>query len=604
MGNRIADEKVDLIRNTLDIVDIVGEYVQLKKQGRNFFGLCPFHGEKTPSFSVSTDKQIYHCFGCGAGGNMFSFVMEIEGISFVEAVTQLAEKANVDLPDIDVTETGISKEVQEMYQAHDLLRKLYHHLLVNTKEGERAFHYLKDRGFTLEEIKKFQIGYSPDSWELQTTFLKRRGFSLGNMVDAGLITNSERNDYQYFDRFRNRIMFPIFDPQGKTIAFGGRVIDQSEPKYLNSTETKIYNKSRVLYSFNLARPHIKKEEHAVLFEGYIDVIASWKAGVVNGVATLGTSLTDDQAKLIRRNSNLVTICYDSDKAGIQASIRASNILKKVGCEVRIAKMPEGFDPDDYIRKYGGESFKKGVIGDSITLTAFKMEYLRRGKNLQNEGERIRYIEEVIKEISQLDNVVEIDHYLRQLANEFSLSLDALKEQQRLITRQVKNKDNQTFYRDNKDSIKKVSKKQKLLPAYQNAERMLLAHMLRDHDVALKIQDTIGGSFNIDEHSAIAILLYAFYEEGQNPNISSFMQRIQDETLRRNVSEIAMIDINDELSEEVLQDYIRHVLQYPTIFKIEDLEQEKKEAEREQDVVRAAQIAMEIIKVKKELKNKN
>ena len=322
---------------------------------------------------------------------------------------------------------SVSPELQTMLDAHELLQKFYHHLLVNTKDGQHALEYLLKRGFTRESIDKFQIGYSLNSWDFVYKFLTKRDFSPDLMEKAGLIIKRER-DETYFDRFRDRIMFPIFDRNGKTIAFSGRSLGADEPKYLNSPETVIFNKSKILYNFHLAKPSIRKLQQAVLFEGFADVIAADESGVENGVATMGTSLTEDHITLIRQNTQSITICFDSDKAGIEAAFRAGNMLTDAGCTIKVAMMADGLDPDDYIKKNGPEKFRKEVIGASLTWMAFKFLYFRRGKNLQIEGDRLAFIEEILKEISKLTKAVEKDHYLRQLASEFSISLEALKQQ--------------------------------------------------------------------------------------------------------------------------------------------------------------------------------
>lgn len=606
MGNRIPEETVEHIREKADIVDVISDYVQLKKQGRNYFGLCPFHGEKTPSFSVSAEKQIFHCFGCGAGGNVFSFLMDIENWSFLEAAAFLAEKLHIDLPVVDNDLNQYKDKSQDyiaIFRAHELLLKFYHHFLVNTKDGSEALQYLKKRGFTEEVIQKFQIGYAPNSWDVTSRFLDKRGFNLHEMYEAGLLGKRD-SDQSYFDRFRNRIMFPIWDHQGKPIAFGGRILHEGEPKYLNSPETRLFHKSKTLYGLHLARPEIRKKNQVILFEGYVDVISAWRAGIENGVATLGTSLTDEQAHVIRRNADQVIVCYDSDQAGIHAAYRAANILSHVGCVVRVAKMPEGYDPDDYIKAFGKESFLNSVIGSSLTYMAFKLDYLRRGKNLQDEGELIQYIEEVLKEISLLSRAVERDHYLRQIADEFSISLDALKNQQYQIYRRLrKNKDISSFNRNNNNIFfkNKIVPKKTLLPAYHNAERILLSHMLKSQEISNEIKEKIGCSFNIDIHNAIALFIYAYYEEGNEPNIGGVLQKIQDEQLKKTVSELAMLEINDQVSPEELSDYIKQVLNYPKWLKIKEIEHEKQHAEKNKDFIKAAEIAMKMIEMKKELK---
>lgn len=598
---RIEDDKINQIREAVDIVDLIGEYVQLKKQGRNYFGLCPFHGENSPSFSVSAEKQIFHCFGCGAGGNIFTFLMDIEGYSFLEAAKVLAERGNVPL-DVEINKeqkrSSMPAGSEQMIEAHELLRKFYHHLLTHTNEGQEALEYLLNRGFTEETIDKFQIGYALDSWDFVSKFLKKRGFSSELMDQAGLIIYREKDD-SYFDRFRNRVMFPIMDYQGNTIAFSGRALGDDQPKYLNSPETVIFNKSKTLYNFHQARVAIRKKEQAVIFEGFADCISAVRAGVENSVATMGTALTDQHVKLLKRNTNQIIICYDSDSAGLNAANRAANMLQEQGFIVKVAIMPDKLDPDDYIRKYGEKSFVSQVIGDSLTYMAFKLYFLRLGKNLNNEGDRIQYIEEVLKEISRLSNAVERDYYLRQISSEFSLSLEALEKQQR-----------QVFFNERKKGtlpqapIQKTMTLQyehKLRPAYLNAERFLIAHMLKSRETTYKIQQLLGNNLlHLDEHQAIITYLYAYYEDGHEPDTSFFLTFLPDQNLRRIVSEIEMMSVNDEVTDKELNDCINQVLKYEKMLKIKEKQEEQKEAERRSDSVAAAKIAMEIIQLRKML----
>ncbi|MCT4478425.1 DNA primase [Peribacillus sp. NPDC101481] len=601
MNGRIEDEKINQIREAVDIVDLIGEYVQLKKQGRNYFGLCPFHGENSPSFSVSTEKQIFHCFGCGAGGNIFTFLMDIEGYSFVESAKVLAEKGNVPL-DVEINKDSKRSNMpagsQQMVEAHDLLRKFYHHLLVNTKEGQDALEYLLKRGFTEETIEKFQIGYSLDSWDFVSKFLLKRGFPAEYMEQAGLIIYREK-DESYFDRFRNRVMFPIMDHQGNTIAFSGRAMGDDEPKYLNSPETPIFNKSKTLYNFHHARPHIRKKEQAVIFEGFADCISAVGAGVENAVATMGTALTDQHIQLLKRNTDQILICYDSDSAGLNAANRAVNMLQDHEFSVKVALMPDNLDPDDYIKEFGEKSFVSEVIGASLTYMAFKMHYLRRGKNVNNEGDRIQYIEEVLKEISRLPNAVERDHYLRQLSSEFSLSLDALEQQQRQVFFTERKKG--TLPQPAAQKQMSLQYEHKLKPAHHNAEMKLIAHMLKSRDMTFKIQQLLGQTvFHVDEHQAIITYLYAFYEDGHEPDTSFFLTYLPDPNLRRIVSEIEMMSVNEEVTDKELTDCINQVLKYEKLLKIKEKQVEEKDAVRRSDYVTAAKIAMEIIKLRKML----
>jgi DNA primase len=601
MSDRIAEETINDIRQASDIVDIISEYVQLKKQGRNYSGLCPFHGENTPSFSVSTDKQVYHCFGCGAGGDIFSFLMEMEGLSFQEAAIKLADRANIELgKNLSTFSKKISDDAVQMIEAHNLLSKFYHHLLVNTKEGQDALDYLLKRGFTSEVINKFQIGYALDSWDFDYKFLTSKNFHSVLLEKAGLIIKRDQ-DENYFDRFRDRIMFPIFDKNGKTIAFSGRSLGTSKPKYLNSPETAIFNKSKILYNYHRARPVIRKLQQAVLFEGFADVIAADRSGIENGVATMGTSLTDEHVSILKKNAQSITVCYDSDSAGIEAAFRAGNLLQQANCQVRIAIMPDGMDPDEYVKQYGEGKFRNEVIGASLTLMSFKLLYYRKGKNMQDEGDRLLYIEEVLKEIAHLDKVVEKDLYLRQLADEFTLSLSALKDQERQFAKKNPGKEpvpNKIVHKP----VVASRRADRIKPAFHNAERYLIAHMLRNIDVTYRVQELLeGNTFNIDEHQAIITYLYGFYEKDHTPDLNSFLSYINDEKLKRIVVDIDMMPLNGEITDQELMDYINQVLKHQKMLKIKKKEVELKEADRLKDLSRAVALLTEIQQLRKSLK---
>ncbi|WP_338451585.1 DNA primase [Niallia oryzisoli] len=605
MSDRIAEEKLNQIRQASDIVDVISEFVQLKKQGRNYIGLCPFHNENSPSFSVSVDKQVYHCFGCGAGGNVFSFLMQIEGLSFQEAAVKLAKNANIDLGTNISTlskPNHHSNEAMQMIEAHNLLRKFYHHLLVNTKEGQHALEYLLERGFTSESIGKFQIGYALDSWDFDFKFLTNKNFQPALMEKAGLIIKREQ-DGSYFDRFRDRIMFPIFDRNGETIAFSGRSLGAHKPKYLNSPETAIFNKSKILYNYHLARPTMRKLQQAILFEGFADVIAADRSGVENGIATMGTSLTEEHVSILKKNIQTVTLCYDSDSAGIEAAFRAGNMLHNANLQVNVAIMPDGMDPDEYVKTYGEEKFRNDIIHSSMTLMSFKMLYYRKGKNLQNEGDRLLYIEKVLQEVSRLDKAVEKDLYIRQLADEFNLSLEALKEQERQYY--SKSSHQKEHHPNNSNAIPKPPviprNVERIKPAFHNAERFLIAHMLRSIDVTYKVQELMkGNTFNIDEHQAIITYLYGFYEQNHQPDLNAFLDYINDEKLRRIVVDIEMMPINEEITDQELNDYIKQVLKYQKMLKIKEKEAELREADRLKDITKAVALLAEIQQIRKTL----
>ncbi|MFK2824394.1 DNA primase [Bacillus sp. B190/17] len=602
MAGKIPEETIQQIKQSLDITEVISDYVQLKKQGRNFFGLCPFHGENSPSFSVAPDKQIYHCFGCGAGGNVFSFLMEIENISFQEAVGKLAERTGiaVSIPNAgDQRSDPLLKEHSQLLEAHELLAKFYHHLLMNTTEGQEALDYLEKRGFSKESLESFQIGWALPNWDFTAKFLQKRGFTAEQMEQAGLIIRKEE-DGSYFDRFRGRIMFPLHDDKGKVVAFSGRSLHEEKPKYLNSPETPIFNKSRLLYNLHRARADIRKQHSAILFEGFADVIAAAGAGVENGIATMGTSLTDAHIQQIRRMTDQVIICFDGDSAGIQAAFRAAGLLHDSGCDIKVALIPDKMDPDDYIKQYGADKFRNNVISTAMTLIAFKMEYYKLGKNLQDEGQKLQYIEEVVTEISKLKKAVERDYYLRQLAERFSLSLDALKQQEKQLFFEARKK--QTPNERTFQPVTVLQTPKKLYPAFQTAERRLIAHMLKDVDIVYKVRELLNGEvFNLDEHQAIFTYLLGFYEGGNVPDSSTFISFLPNANLRRLVSDIEMMMVSEVINDEEVNDYIKEIFNYRKVLEIKEKKQRQMIAEKEKNYEAAAQLAMEIVRLKKELK---
>ncbi|ARI77034.1 DNA primase [Halobacillus mangrovi] len=603
MAGHIPEEKVDEIRRSTDIVDIIGEYVDLKKQGRNYFGLCPFHGENTPSFSVSADKQIFHCFGCGKGGNVYTFLMEMEGFSFIQAVKQLAEQTDIELPEQWTKEEPAqhSEDSQNVLEAHQWLTKLYHHLLRNSKDGKTAYQYLIDRGFTEDTIKKYQLGYSPNSKDFVVTFLEKKGYHPQTMVKAGLLSVNDQGEYA--DRFRGRVIFPLRNHLGKTVAFAGRALGNQEPKYLNSPETELFHKGRLLYNFDQARSSIRKQKTVILFEGFGDVISADQAGVHNGVATMGTSLSSSQANLLKRYVDKVIICYDGDQPGIEAAVKAAKTMKAVGCQTFVARIPDGLDPDDFIQKNGGDRFQKEVLDTSDTYVSFVMSYLRRDYNLQLEGDRIAYIENVLQEVALLERAVEREHYINELANEFDMSVETLKEEvQRIRGQKVSSRDNVEQNRHtNRKSYSPIQNR--LLPAFHNAERKLIAYMLKDPLIADKVQEELGGGFNISDHQVIVTHLYAYYEDGNDSDVSQFVEKLDDPALKNLVIELAMASLSEEVSDQEIYDYIAAVkAENSDRTEIKTLEDDLKRAEQQNEPIKAAEIAMKIIRLKKELRS--
>lgn len=592
---------IEEVRKTNDIVDVIGEHVQLKKQGRNYFGLCPFHGEKTPSFSVTPEKQIFYCFGCKKGGNVFTFLMELENYSFIEAVEILAEKSGIDLPQTSTTEeTSLSLENQNILSAHDWLTKLYHHLLRYTEDGKEGYEYLKSRGINDESIDQFELGFSPVVKGFTAEFLEGKGFHQQLLIKAGLLNLLD--DHSVVDRFAGRIIFPIRNHLGKTVAFGGRTITGQHPKYINSSESELFQKNRILFNFDIAKRHIRKENEVILFEGQMDVIAAFQADIKNVVATLGTSLTDNQAKLLKRYVDTVVLCYDGDAAGINASYKAANLLRQAGCIVKIANLGENTDPDSYITEFGGDSFKRNIIRASDTYTSFYIRYVKKDYNLSIEADRIQYIQQVLKQVAMIDSSVEREHYLNDLSGEYNLSLETLKDEVLSERKKIKHEHNGEQNRYTR-STPKFRQQNKLLPAYQNAERFLLAYMLAQPVVSDRVQKEIGVDFTVEEHKVIATHLYAFYEEVEIADVSMFIGRLEDDNIRQLVIEIAMLPLLNDISDQEISDYIKVIqTQKRNIAILNDYREQQRLAEQEDDPIKAATIALNIIAIERQLKN--
>jgi DNA primase len=571
MGNRIPEEVVERIRQSVDIVDVIGDYVQLRKQGRNYFGLCPFHGENTPSFSVSSDKQIFHCFGCGEGGNALSFLMKIDGISFAEAVQKLGEKAGINVTEYISESNDHADYDGSMIEAHQLLKKYYHHLLMNSQEGKLALQYLLDRGIPKEMISKFEIGYASPSWDHAAKVLQKRGFSLMQMEQAGLVISNERDD-GYHDRFRNRIIFPIHNLQGKVVAFSGRAIGDESPKYLNSPETPIFHKSKILYNFHQARSAIRKQQQVLLFEGYADVIAAVRSGFEESVATMGTALTEEQARILRRNVETVVLCYDGDHAGQEATVKAGHLLLEAGCNAKVVVIPDKLDPDEYVRTHGADSFRKLVEG-SIAFIDFKLHYLRSGRNLQDPKEQGEYVQAVVQELAKLTTFVQAQPYLQSLAKEFPYEMDDLRSELRKFQKATSQKERAHV----QEITKRVGTKPKF-SGYERAERELIYHGLQSEEVAQRIQPYIE-YFHTEEHKGILYELYAYYEKGYEPDISKFLDWLSNDELRKIVADISTDQmINPVYSQELfegnlesLQKHKRKIEQMNYVFELRKLE---------------------------------
>ncbi|MCT4509236.1 MAG: DNA primase [Tepidibacter sp.] len=415
-------EIIEEIKSRNDIVDIISSYIQVKSAGLNYKALCPFHSEKTPSFSISTQKQIYKCFGCGEGGDVINFVMKMENIDFMEALEFLAQKSGVEINKgkiSDESKENINKK-QKLYQINlDAARYFFKSMSDLNNNG---YKYLKNRGLDDKVIKYFGLGYSRNDWNDLNNYLLKKGYNQQNLIDAGLAIQT-KNKKKHINRFRNRVMFPIFDQRGKVIAFGGRVLDNSLPKYLNSSETILFNKRKNLYGLNFAKKNIKNDT-LIIVEGYMDVISLFQYGVKNVVASLGTALTIEQAKLIKKYTNKVIVAYDNDEAGINATLKAIDILNGVNLNVKVLNLGKCKDPDEYIRREGLEGFNK-LLEDSIPLIQFKIDISKQKYNLNNDQDILLFTKNVANIIKNIKSPIEVEYYINKISKETNISIHAI-----------------------------------------------------------------------------------------------------------------------------------------------------------------------------------
>ena len=598
---RIPEEMIEQIRSANDVVDVISEYVQLTKRGRNWFGLCPFHGEQTPSFSVTQDKQIFHCFGCGAGGNAITFVMDIEQIPFQEAVSKLGARVGIELEveQSTVSVEPVSKEESHMKEAHTFAMDYYHHLLLNTEEGEQALHYLEERGFSKALIEQYGIGWALPGWDSLTTLLARKGFDLAEMEKCGLIIRKENKD-EYFDRFRERIMFPIKNEFGHVIGFSGRVLkkDSQDAKYMNSPESPIFQKSKILYNLDVARPIIRKKRKVIVMEGFMDVMAAAKAGITNTVGTMGTSLTQQHVSKLKRLTDSVTICYDGDSAGWEAAKRASELLMSENVKTEIALLPDQLDPDDYVKAYGPEAFQTQIIDRPHAYLAFMMMAARKNKNFQYENDTLQYVQEVLEHLIVKSSPLERDLYIRQLSKETNISEDAIYQHFRKI-------EGKSLSQQSKPSSKKMEEmtpvKNKKLQAIDRAEKLLLSHMLHQAEIVDQIHQDHGlHVFIHDPYEAIFVRLIGFYDEFAQADTHRFLESLNDNELRKLVMEATLTERDPEHAREEVSDCLRQINKHRIELQIQLKMHESKEAEKLQDMKRALEIAREIIDLKKSL----
>lgn len=609
LATRIPEDVVEQIRGAVNITDVVGQYVQLKKSGRNLFGLCPFHEERTPSFSVTEDKQIFHCFSCGRGGNVFKFIMEVESLSFPEAVTRVAELGHVDidLAGYDTqshNEPAPNSQQQQLRQLYQDAAALFHHILLNTKLGEAALAYTQQRQLSAELLATFDIGYAPNERDLLTRFFAEKKVDFNLLRHSGLFI--ENNDGTLRDRFFDRVMFPIKDAQGNVIAFSGRALTKREgqPKYLNSPETELFNKRDVLFNFDVAKAEIRKAKQVILFEGFMDVIAAYRAGITYGVASMGTSLTNEQLYLLQRTTDHLVVCYDGDSPGLKATDRVIELLHSdPRFQLSIVTLPEQLDPDEYVNKYGAERFQQIINGSMETAVGFRLRYLKQGRNLDNEQDKLTYIDAALHELVNVSSAVERDIYLNRLSESLQVTYEALVTQLQdylVDATTTRRSAPQTRREIAPPTTPQVHQQQTKLTRTQRAERGLLNLYFKAADVRIALNEQADFQFVHEAYQAIYQLAIAYFAKHDQFVIAQFMDQVTDNQLQSLVIAIDQQAFDEATVTDQFQDYLHALQQAGLERQLDAAQAQLQEASRSGDSASSLNAVQTIIRLKRQM----
>lgn len=577
----ISEEFKQELKSRTDIVDVISSYVHLKRAGRNMQGLCPFHNEDTPSFSVSPEKNMFHCFGCKASGDVITFIMRIENIEYLEAIRLLAQRAGLEIPENSAKDEGISRLKNRIYEANREAAKFYNQQLYSL-QGAKALKYLYNRGLTDTVIRHFGLGYSPSSRFELLNHLRSKGFKDDELVKANLVNVSKKGK-GYYDSFSDRVMFPIIDLRGNVIAFGGRVMAADvQPKYLNTSDTPVFSKKNNIYALNFAKKKIKNDR-IILVEGYMDVIAMHRTGFEETVATLGTALTKEQAKIISRYCREVVVCYDSDNAGRQATERAIDIFRSVGLNIKILTVPNGKDPDEFMKTYGDEghsrfSYLLSKCGNDIE---YRIDKLRSKYDIDDTEQKVQFLTECAKILAVIENSIEKEAYIQQLSDECRIERSAVAEQIQKYVNNNKAEEKKQYKRE----MREISAKNDIIEAERavnlracNAEEALLSVLLTNADASLSVCKTlpsdifitpfnkkvyekikeraeknlpteavdISGDFSIDENSRISGFVYKHIKE-RDPflAVKEYMDILEEESENQNFTPDKILMQDDE-----------------------------------------------------------
>lgn len=540
MPNLISEEKLNEIKNLANIVDVISTCVNLKQAGKNYVGLCPFHPDTKPSFAVSPEKQIYHCFGCGAGGNVFNFVMRYHNLSFFEAVRELARRYGVILPlgNRSSAEQEQNEIRSKLFFINRLAAEHYQEILRKDSQGEKALIYLKNRAITPEVVSQYRLGYAKRSWNDMTSFLRRNNVPLDLAEKAGLVVR--KKDGNCYDRFRDRIIFPIIDVHSEVIGFGGRVLDDSLPKYINSPETPVYHKSYCLYGLDVAKDYIRKDGYTLIVEGYFDLLTLHSHGIRNVVSTMGTALTRGQARRIKGYADKTVIVFDSDQAGLKAASRSLSVFLEEGLEAKILVLPEGFDPDDYLLEFGGHEFEK-VLKGAVSLFEFFMNRIINGFDASVEG-KIGVLKELTPVLTSVQNPVERSLYIRKVAETLRVDESIIKKAVWSLQR------NQSADID-LDRIQTPSFDKKIIQ-FLLSYPQYFPNFLKEGAID-DLED--------EQFCEIGSCLRLLFQETGQIEVSTLVQRLEDPKLCDIVTGLALEDLNDQ--QDVMDDVANDIINF-------------------------------------------
>ena len=524
---RISEQTIEQIRSAADIIEVVSGYVELKKKGRNFFGRCPFHDEKTPSFSVNQERQIYKCFGCGVGGGSINFIMAIENLEFIDSIRHLAEQYGIEL-EIDNIPGQTPDLLTQLMDIHDKTAIFYYNNF-STDEGQKAYKYLVDRGLSKETIKYFRLGYSMNSFDSLKTKLQGYNFSSKSLSESGLISNNDRG---YYDKFRSRIMFGITNTNGKIIAFAGRVFNNDDSaKYVNSPETPIYKKNKILYGLWASKNEIRSKEYAIVVEGYLDFLQLFQSGIKNVVAVSGTSFTDNHAKLIKRFCKKIYLAYDGDSAGMNAAIRAGYILLKFELEAKIISIPDGKDPDDWVKMDGPEPFN-AAINDSYGLLEFHTK--NTNHDISSATGMSQFIQNVLSELVKIENPVLRELHCRSLAELTKVSEQSIINSINLL---ISQKDKKLQYK-NKNTNSELKLTEVKSPLRRIEDELIQLCFVNDLKTRIIIYEQLDSKWlNSNSVKLIFDAVFIHLNTKRTPSVSMIMSQLKDENSRKKLSSL-------------------------------------------------------------------